>query len=455
MLTNPRVLVTLLLAAVLMVVSVGPAFADDSDAPGWGDFYDADGNILPSVIVGGETTMSADWMPSFPEWTGIEMDATYHVLTSENGATMVVPSATTLFMMALNPVESGLTDANGALGSGLGGALLVGGLGGSGNVSFTDLVSAITGMAYVDAQNFADAAIAGDGSVWSILNPFDGGGDVFSILFRLGEMSLDDGNLYLAAFLYGDCLTSPIGCPEELCVINPEACGLPTPEPPEDDPEPTPTEPPTCPGPTVTQGSISITINPTAPNYPVAVGQDPDRRGVDVSASASIPPVVYTWYEPEYEDVEECRASGSGASNCTRPSGNPGWLRTVPHLIGCEMRQEIYPERITHFRATSQISPGSAEWIVNTLGAQWYGAHVKQGSFDLTRFDAPAIGCGGGGTCYGFLNAVGVPYADPGFHNLTLTIATAGTPVTPPRTMHGYGEVGVWVLLPVLIDANP
>jgi hypothetical protein len=40
-------------------------------------------------------------------------------------------------MMALNPVESGLTDANGALGSGLGGALLVGGLGGSGNVSFT------------------------------------------------------------------------------------------------------------------------------------------------------------------------------------------------------------------------------------------------------------------------------------------------------------------------------
>jgi hypothetical protein len=57
----------------------------------------------------------------------------------------------------------------------------------------------MTGMAYVDAQNFADAAIAGDGSVWSILNPFDGGTDVFSILFRLGEMSLDDGNLYLVA----------------------------------------------------------------------------------------------------------------------------------------------------------------------------------------------------------------------------------------------------------------
>jgi hypothetical protein len=435
------------------MTAVGPALADD--APGWGDFYDADGNILPSVIVGGETTMPADWMPSFPDWTGIELDATFHVLTSENGSTMLVPSATTLFMMALNPVESGLTDANGALGSGLGGVLLGGGLVGGGNTTFAALVSALTGMAYVDAQNFADAAIAGDGSVWSFLNPFSGETDVFNILWNLGEMSLADQNLYLVALLYGDCMTSPTGCPEELCVINPEACGLPTPEPPEEDPEPTPTEPPTCPGPSVTQGSISITINPTAPNYPVAVGQDPDRRGVDISASASIPPVVFTWYEPEYEDVEECRASGSGPSNCTRPNGNPGWLRTVPHLVGCEMRQEIYPERITHFRATSQISPGSAEWIVNTLGAQWYGAHVKQGSFDLTRFDAPAIGCGGGGTCFGFLNAIGVPYADPGFHNLTLTIATAGTPVTPPRTMTANGEVGVWVLLPVLIDANP
>jgi hypothetical protein len=466
MLTKPRVLLTLSLVALVALTSLTPVLADvgmpgaNGAAPantggGWGDFYDNNGNLLPGVIQGGEISMPADWMPSFPDWTGIQMDATYHVLTSPNGSTMLVPSATTLFMMALNPVESGLTDASGALGSGLGGVLLGGGLVGGGNVSLADLVSALTGMSYVNAQNFADAVIAGDGSVWSLMNPFGGGDDVFNILRRLAELSLADGNLYLAAFLYESCLTSPTGCPEELCIINPEICGLPTPEPPDDDAEPTPTPLPTCPWPTISQAAPVLTINPTAPNYPIAVGQDPDQRGVDISASVSIPPVIYTWWEPQYEEEEQCRASGSGPSDCTRPNGSPGWTRTVPVLVDCEMRQEIYPERITQFIARSQITPGSADWIVNTLGAQWYGAQVKQASFDLTRFGTPNIGCGGGGTCYANLTALHVPYADPGFHTLTVRVGTAGTPVTTPRVLNTTGEVGVWVILPTLINANP
>jgi len=430
-----------------------------SEGGGWGDFIDADGNILPGVIEGGEVSMSADWMPNFPAWTGIEMDATYNVMTSENGSSVLIPSMTTLFFMALNPIESGLTDANGMLGSGAGGMLLSGGLLGAGNVSLSNLFQALTGMSQVQADQFADAAIAGNGNIWSILNPFSGQTDLSTILMELANRSLQDGNIYLMAMLYESCLTSPTGCPEELCLVNPAACGLPTPDPEAPTPEPTPTEPPTCPGPNVEQAWPTISIRPTAPNYPVVVGQDPDQRGVDIQASVSIPPVVYTWYEPIYEDVQECRASGGGTSNCTRANGQPGWLRTVPVLVGCEFRQELLPEQITQLTARSAITAASRDWIVNGLGAHWYGAQVKQGAFNLNNYAQVNMGCNGG-TCTGSLTALGIPYADPGFHDLTITVGTAGTfhngrMITTPRILTGSGQVGVWVILPALIDANP
>jgi hypothetical protein len=358
------------LAALVFILTLSiilvPATPVRADEGGWGDCIDADGNILLGVIEGGEVTMPADWMPTFPAWTGIEMDATYNVMTSENGSSVLIPSMTTLFFMALNPVESGLTDANGMLGSGAGGLLLAGGLVGGNNVSLSNLFQALTGMSQVQADQFADAAISGKGNVWSL---FSLGTDVHHILMELANRSLRDGNIYLMAMLYESCLTAPTGCPEELCIVNPAACGLPTPDPDDPTPEPTPTEPPTCPGPNVQQAWPTITINPTAPNYPVVVGQDPDQRGVDIQASVSIPPVVYTWYEPIYEDVQECRASGGGTSNCTRANGQPGWLRTVPILVGCEFRQELLPEQITQLTARSAITPASRDWIVNGLGA--------------------------------------------------------------------------------------
>lgn len=454
----PRTIVLISLAFIvafsLVLVPTVPVSA--SEGSGWGDFVDFDGNILPGVIEGGEVTMPATWMPTFPAWTGIELDATYNVMTSANGSTVLIPSMTTLFFMALNPVESGLTDANGMLGSGAGGLLLAGGLVGGNNVSLSNLFQALTGMSQTQADQFADAAISGNGNVWSL---FSLGTDVHHILMELANRSLRDGNLYLMAMLYESCLTSPTGCPEELCIVNPAACGLPTPDPNEPTLEPTPTEPPTCPGPNVQQAWPTITINPTAPNYPVVVGQDPDQRGVDIQARVSIPPVVYTWYEPIYEDVQECCASGSGTSNCTRANGQPGWLRMVPILVGCEFRQELLPEQITQLTARSVIAAASRDWIVNGLGTHWYGAQVKQGSFNLNNYGQVNMACNGG-TCTGSLAALGVPYADPGFHDLTITVGTAGTyhngrMITAPRILTGSGQVGVWVILPALIDANP
>lgn len=111
----------LVMAAVLStLVTTTPVRAQDGGGTGWGNFFDADGKLLPGVIQGGEVTQQASWMPTFPAWTGIKLDATYHQLVAPNGQTMLVPSTTTLFFMAMNPQASGLVNSNGQLGSGLG-----------------------------------------------------------------------------------------------------------------------------------------------------------------------------------------------------------------------------------------------------------------------------------------------------------------------------------------------
>lgn len=441
-----------LLALALVIATsfsapAAPAFADDGED--WSNFLAEDGSVLPTVIQAGEVTMPADWMPSIPGLPPLE--ATYNVMVSPEGETVLMPSATTLFFMAMNPTESGLIDANNAGASGLGTGIIIGGQVAAGNGAdfLSGLYQSLTGMSQVQADQLADAAINGD-NAWAF-----GLDDIAGILWHLVDASVHDGNLYTVMLLYGSCTTSPTGCPDELCAANPVACGLPTPPPTSSEtPEPTPTDPPTCPGPTISQAIPSLSISATAPNYPVVVGQDPDKRGVDIVASVRIPPVIYTWYEPRYEQAQECRASGSGPSNCTRGNGQPGWLRTVPVLVGCEFRQTSYEERITNVIARSEITDTSADWIVNDLGAHWYGAHVKQASFNLLRFGTLTGGCAGG-TCSVNLTALEVPYADPGFHTLTIRVGTAGTPVTRPRVLNQTGEVGVWVILPTLIQANP
>ncbi len=442
-----------LLVAVLAfsVASPTPARADGNG--GWGSFFDADGNLLPGVIEAGEVTQPADWMPDFPSWTGLSLDATYHQYVAPSGETILVPSTTTLFFMAMNPQSSGLVDANGQLGSGLGiGVELAGATaGGNGATFLSNLFQSLTGMSEVDASKFADAAINGQ-NVWSLLAPDTDVSRIFTLLLTLSQ---HDGNVYLLALLYESCSGSPAGCPAELCTINPVACGLP----PTEEPGPTPTEPPTCPGPTVSQAQPSLSIAPSAPAYPVAVGQDPDKRGADVSGQVSIPPVIFTWYEPVYEEVESCSAAGANDTpNCTRPNGLPGVLETDVVLKECKVHRENLPEQINTLNARAELSPESRAWIVNDLGSKWYGAYVHQGSFNLAQYGSMSKGCSGG-TCTASLQALKVPFADPGTFNLTITAGTNGTywngqQITPPRILSGKGQIKVYVILPTLIDAS-
>lgn len=448
-------LAILVLSLVLGMLFITPAQADGGTT-GWGNFFDTDGNLLPGVIQAGEITQPASWMPSFPDWTGLSFDATYHQFVAPSGETILVPSTTTLFFMAMNPQESGLVDASGQIASNFGVGVEIAGQLASGNgLNFLSaLFQNLAGMSQVDADQFADAVINGQ-DVWALLAPNSDVSHIFNLLFNLSKK---DGNIYLLALLYESCASSPAGCPAELCAINPVACGLPpTPEP---DIEPTPTAPPTCPSPSVAQASPSLNISPLAPPYPVVVGQDPDKRGADISGNVSIPPVIFTWYEPLYEITESCSAAGANATtNCTRPNGQPGVLRSGVELKECKVHRESLPERINTVNTRAELSAASRDWILNDLGSKWYGAYVHRGSFNLAQFGTLANGCDGGGTCTASLQAMQVPFADPGLFNLSIQVGTNGTSwngqqITPPRILTGRGEIKVYVILPTLIDAS-
>ena len=75
----------------------------------------------------------------------------------------------------------------------------------------------------------------------------------------------------------------------------------------------------------------------------------------------------------------------------------PQTCRDVQVFKGCRAHREILPEQITSSRATANLSGASRDWIVNDLGATWYGAFVHQGSFDLKRYGSASTGCSG--TC--------------------------------------------------------
>lgn len=450
-------LFSLSLALLVALTVIAPARAQEGTpgSTGWGDFFDSDGVLKPGVTQT-EVAMSADWMPSINilgQW-GVELQATYNVYTAPDGATAMTPSASTLLFMAMNPQASGLANADSEVALGGGSALQAFGSVLGGNTTAQQLISNVVqqvggaALSYVDANHFADAIINGDGNAWSFLGGQNS--DTWQIFSQLMNSSWDQGNLYLVALIYDSCSQAPGGCPPQLCQSSPTACGLPAePAPLPPGVEPLPTAPPACPGPSVSQAAPTSTIDPAGPNFPLVVGQDPERRGADVQASVTIPNVIYTWHEPIFEDEISCRKN---------PQGGAEICKTVKVFKGCRAHHESLPERITNARATATLTEASRDWIIHDLGATWYGAYVHQDSFNLKQYGNPSVGCGGS-ACSFNLSALKVPFADPGYFDLKVQVNTAGTffngrMITRPRVLGGSGKLRTWVILPTLIEAS-
>ena len=111
------ILVTFLVA---LVTPTRVSRADEGDDSPWGDILNPDGSIRWDQLTDlGTTSEPADWMDiTLPGGMVIDLDATYHRYQTPNGNIVVLPSPVTLFFMAMNPVESGLSDAYSMLGNG-------------------------------------------------------------------------------------------------------------------------------------------------------------------------------------------------------------------------------------------------------------------------------------------------------------------------------------------------
>jgi hypothetical protein len=425
-----------LLFLVLLTLLI-PSTVHAQDNNPWSEVFLPDGNLKPDLIDLGVTTDHPDWMSiDLPFGQSINLDANYHRYQTPNGNVVVLPSASTLFFMAMNPQESGLTNSYGSLGNGYGSIISFLGLVVGNNLDWNRVQA--EHPEYTNPDQFWGAVLNGQQDVWTY---FSGWGFITTLL----QMTWDDAALrttYLL-FLNGtkNCATIPGGC-----------SGIATPPPPARE----------CPDPSVTMQQPVLTIQKTAPNNPLVVGQDSEsRRGADIQSKVTVPPVIFTWHEPIYEERDICRSANTGEiPNCKTGSVstvNDGVSAKEKVFKECRTHVEHLPDAVASLQATAALDAASQGWITGKLGQTHYEAFIHQANFTLIPGLGSWLGgCDGGGTCTATGQALRVPFADPGTFNLRLNAVTTGTrfrdiPIIQARRVGIDGTMQVYVTLPALV----
>jgi hypothetical protein len=424
-----------LLILVLLALLI-PSTVHAQEDP-WSEVFQPDGSLNPDLIDLGVTTDNPDWMSiDLPFGQSIDLEANYHRFQTPSGNIVVLPSASTLFFMAMNPQESGLSSSYGSLGNGYGGLISFLGLVAGDNLDW-NLIQA-DHPEYTSPDQFWGAVLNGQQDVWTY---FSG----WSFITTLLQISWDDAALRSLYLLYltgsQNCASLPGGC-----------FGIVTPPPP----------PKLCPDPTISMQQPVLTIQKIAPNHPLVVGQDTEnRRGADIQTMVTVPPVIFTWHEPIYEKRSICRLANVGEiPNCNTGSGsilNDGVSDTVMVFKECRTHVEHLPDAVASLQATAALDGASQEWIKSKLGQTHYEAYIHQANFTLIPgLGTWAGGCDGAGTCTATGQALRVPFADPGTFNLRLDVITSGTrfrgvAITQPRRVGLDGSMQVFVTLPALI----
>jgi hypothetical protein len=389
------------------------AQAQDGDRGAWGEVVNNDGSInYDGMTDNGVVSQPADFMPTIP---GVgQLNAEYHAYTTESGNQVLMPSATTLFFMATD--SSSMLYSNPSMGT-----TPIGISGAESSQGSTFVGIAALGNLFSDAfqtggqydTSFFNSVISGDQDIWQVAPT--GIGDLF---FSFMDTSFQDFNLYTYMILVPPdaCASSPAGCGMEDLVVE-------TPPP--------PTEPPPddigddgCPAPAVIPGKITFDGSKTAPEYPLVVGQDPDKRGVDFTFSASVAPTKYITYRMVLE--YSCDAD----TEC-----GPGNPRVVTGFH-CVQNVETFPECIASAGGTIRLTDASRKWILEELSIRYPEAYLHD----------PEMRVASGGECVWSEEVENVPVADPGYWDLFVRGRTSGTPVSGPRGFGGRKDTfEVWL----------
>jgi hypothetical protein len=395
--------VVILASFVVNMVAHAQGEQPPEDGP-WGEVIDENGEILYGNLTDlGEIQVEADWMPDVPFLDG---QATYHRYMTPSGNIVVMPSASTLFFMAANPEESGLNQASAGLGNGIGTleTML------AGYVTLNDMQE----LGYSNPGEFYQAVIDGNINIWTM--DFMG-----TFMWDLITSSLADQNLYTMLLLYtnGNCDAVPGGCPPGMV--------LPTPIPPSS----------ACPAPFIQTGLIQVTGGSgeggkIAPPNPVVIGQDPERRGVDVKVNALIPPVSYHTFETIRHDNLVCAWDSTGlGSGCPGHPKDPRWKTVVDTWYECIEHIQVFPDYLASAQVSINLTQESRAWILTDLAQAYPGAHLLHPDFSFS-FAGPGSLLGDKGVSW-TTTIPSIQTVDPGNYTTTVTVRTTGTPVSAPR----------------------
>ncbi len=393
---------------------IQPVLADDSigsDGSGeegsgneaWAAFFQSNGELRADVMDMGIQSMEASWMPDLPDWTNIELSAEFHTYALSSGETVLAPTATTLFFMALSPRSSGLFDSNGQMTTGAGANVQGAGLLLSDEfeksaAGFLEGIAKALDIPFT--KELADVAIAGE-SAWSTIN-FN---DSLNILSKLLNTSLTDRSLFTTYLLYSQCANSPLGC----VTAADQNRLLPTIQ-----PKPTQSTQPECPAPQVIPGRISSTARKTAPNYALVVGQDPVKRGVDLIYEITISPTIYHFWTLEISSEEVCT----------------GVICTFVEHSECVQHTQTFCEPVATATAHASLAKSSRDWIQSGVLQDLYpGAYLHHPDWRWTNGSG---GCSGN-TYRWQLRQERIQTSDPGYYDMRLVGTTSGTPVSPAR----------------------
>lgn len=452
----------LLIMLALILSPVQPVQAQDgSGQSDWAGFLNPDGTMRSDLVDLGETQMEANWMPNL---TGDFLDpfsdgfmdpyaqpgeATFHrYMDPASGNIVVIPSASTLLFMGANADASGLSASSGQLGMGAG--LMLEGMGAilAGNLNIDP--GWVQSMGYRDPTAFMDSVLAGETNIFSL--PFSQ--SLTNLISQLITGGAKEGNIYTAMLMYnpGACASMPGGCPPELAKLieqqdpckKPGGC-------PKEDPCPThdwkckAVTPPKCAAPAVFPGKVSTSAKFVAPQHPIVVGQDPEKRGVDLIYTVTVPPTKVVYEELKEHTGGYCKVPIKGEESC--PPGK--WVGDKEPEFECIKHEVTYRESVLSASAKATLTGNSRSWITGELAARYPGASIKHPDWAWSN------GSGGfqGDTFIWTLNIPKVQVADPGYYDMAINGMTSGTAVQGPRPFGGgAGQFGVYLLEATIIQ---
>jgi hypothetical protein len=188
---------------------------------------------------------------------------------------------------------------------------------------------------------------------------------------------------------------------------------------------------------TISQQPPVLSAGKLAPAFPVVVGQDPAKRGVDLTIGVTTFPVIVTYTYEHVETVKTCQWVGSGLGGGCGPGGtsDPNWGMRNSTRRDCRRHTDSFPDRIAVLTARAELAGASAAWISGDLAARYPGAHVYQSDWPLYP-DRPMSTGGFNGDHTRFsATYTRLPLLDPGQYDLTIAGKTLGTPYTQPRDL--------------------